>query len=486
MASWRCKTDLLWWALLALAIALSVRAPAPVIWGDSPPFLESALRTLETRRPVVVGGRDAGYPEFLAANFALGGDLVSSVVVQMGLWLVLIVALAATVRILTGRAYALLPIIVLAMYPGLLIYRNVIAAEMLYAAFLGFAAIALLFGLAAGALTRCVMTCIGLQCAAAAACCKSQGFAVLVVAGVVALLANRSSGILRQVALILACVLAVGIVATASRIGASSSDDASRLFVPKTLFCNHADIILASEPARALIEKAAGANGGRMLARLASDMQLRPEAWPILGFFGDQCLFDPVLDQYLSAGGAQHARKVYLAAFARGILDRPLLYLRKLGRQFYYGAWSSWPAHGLEPSIPYSSDDIPHIAAILRQHGFAASTAELSKPVKTWLLSDLGPISIALFELLSLLFVASAALALVLAWGGQQQQFVIQAGVLLSLWAASTFPSAAVHTLDIKRYLIPATPIVALLLSLTLIELVEMLARQRKIATHVC
>ena len=236
MASWRCKTDLVWWALLALAIALSVRAPAPVISGDSPPSLESALRSLETRRPVVVGGRDAGLPEFLAANFALGGDLVSSVVVQMGLWLVLIAALAATVRILTGRAYALLPIIVLADVSGILPFtRNVIAAEMLYAAFLGFAAIALLFGLAAGALTRCVMTCIGLQCAAAAACCKSQGFAVLVVAGVVALLANRSSGILRQSPSILACALAVGIVATASRIGASSSDDASRLFGAKNV-----------------------------------------------------------------------------------------------------------------------------------------------------------------------------------------------------------------------------------------------------------
>jgi hypothetical protein len=34
---------------------LSFRPAVPVIWGDTPPFVESALRTLEAGRPTVAG-----------------------------------------------------------------------------------------------------------------------------------------------------------------------------------------------------------------------------------------------------------------------------------------------------------------------------------------------------------------------------------------------------------------------------------------------
>src|SRR6516225_6102267 len=63
------------WAALLVAIAVSFRPSVPVIWGDTPAFVESALRTLEAGRPTVVGGRDPGYPAFLAVTFAFGGDL---------------------------------------------------------------------------------------------------------------------------------------------------------------------------------------------------------------------------------------------------------------------------------------------------------------------------------------------------------------------------------------------------------------------------
>ena len=63
------------WAALLVAIVVSFRPAVPVIWGDTPPFLESALRTLDAGRPTVAGGRDPGYPVFLAVTFALGGGL---------------------------------------------------------------------------------------------------------------------------------------------------------------------------------------------------------------------------------------------------------------------------------------------------------------------------------------------------------------------------------------------------------------------------
>src|SRR6516225_2666704 len=63
------------WAALLVAILVSFRPAVPIIWGDTPSFVESALRTLEAGRPTVAGGRDRGYPAFLAVTFAFGGDL---------------------------------------------------------------------------------------------------------------------------------------------------------------------------------------------------------------------------------------------------------------------------------------------------------------------------------------------------------------------------------------------------------------------------
>ena len=52
------------WAALLVAIVVSFRPAVPVTWGDTPSFVESALRTLEAGRPTVAGGRDPGYPAF--------------------------------------------------------------------------------------------------------------------------------------------------------------------------------------------------------------------------------------------------------------------------------------------------------------------------------------------------------------------------------------------------------------------------------------
>src|ERR1700751_1219588 len=73
------------WAVLAcaallVAIVVSFRPAIPIVWGDTPPFLESAFRTLEAGRPTVAGGRDPGYPAFLALTFAFGGGLGTMVV----------------------------------------------------------------------------------------------------------------------------------------------------------------------------------------------------------------------------------------------------------------------------------------------------------------------------------------------------------------------------------------------------------------------
>ncbi len=62
----------------------------PVIWGDTPSFVKSALRALAAGRPTVAGGRDPGYLAFLAMTFAFGGGLGTVVRLRQAAWAVII------------------------------------------------------------------------------------------------------------------------------------------------------------------------------------------------------------------------------------------------------------------------------------------------------------------------------------------------------------------------------------------------------------
>ena len=122
----------------------------------------------------MAGGRDPGYPAFLAVIFALGGDLATVVRLQQAAWVVLMLALAATAQAATRNAVALVPIVLVAMYPGLLLFRNVITAELLFAVFLNLAMAGLLVATCVGKTARCYAVAASVLCAALAACFRSQ------------------------------------------------------------------------------------------------------------------------------------------------------------------------------------------------------------------------------------------------------------------------------------------------------------------------
>jgi hypothetical protein len=56
---------------------------------------------------------------------------------------------------------------------------------------------------------------------------------------------------------------------------------------------------------------------------------------------------------------------------------------------------------------------------------------------------------------------------------------VTRAGIVIVMWAASIVTAAGVHTLDVTRYLVPAVPMVAIILSLFIGELAETIAGLR-------
>ena len=138
---------------------------------------------------------------------------------------------------------------------------------------------------------------------------------------------------------------ALALLVAGSRFGASDFDQASVVFVPKTLFCNHLNIVLASDAARREIVSAAGDRADATMARLAADFAAEPGRWPVLGFFGDACLYDTTLDRDVAEGAdnAAAAAAAYRRIFLAAVRDRPLAYAGKFLRQMAYGASVAWP-----------------------------------------------------------------------------------------------------------------------------------------------
>ena len=471
------------WAALLVAIIVSFRPAVPIIWGDTPSFVESALRTLEAGRPTVAGGRDPGYPAFLAVTFAFGGGLGTVVCMQQAAWAVLMLALAATAQAATRNAAALVPLILVATYPGLLLFRNVLTAELLFAVFLNLAMAGLLVATCVGKTARCCAVAASVLCAALAACFRSQGVLVPIAAVLVGARLARPDTSARLALIAVSVAAALALLTAGSRFGASNSDQASTVFVPKTLFCNHLNIVLASDAARRELASAAGDRAEATMARLVADFRAEPGRWPVLGFFGDACLFDTALDRDVAddTGNAVGAAAAYRRIFLAAVRDRPLAYAGKFVRQMAYGASVAWPPYGLDPAIPVSTDDVPHVSDIVTRHGRAAQPIDLQGgPVRIGLLSDLPGISTNLYMALSIAFVIAVIFWTVTALRRRRPGFSTRAGIVIAMWAASIVTAAGVHTLDVWRYLIPAVPMVGLMLSLCAVELAETIACQRR------
>jgi hypothetical protein len=471
------------WAALLVAIVASFRPAVPVIWGDTPSFVESALRTLEAARPTVAGGRDPGYPTFLAVTFAFGGGLGTVVGLQQAAWVVLMLALASTAQAATRNAGGLVPIIVVATYPGLLLFRNVLTADLFFAVFLNLATAGLLVATCVGKAARCYVVTASVLCVALAACFRSQGVLVPIVAVIVGVRLARPDTSARLAVIAVSVAAALALLAAGSRFGASNSDQASAVFVPKTLFCNHLNIVLASDAARHEIVSAAGDRTDATMARLAAVFAVEPSRWPVLGFFGDACLFDTALDRDLAdhTGNAIGAAAAYRRIFLAAVRDRPLAYAGKFVRQMAYGASVAWPPYRLDPAIPVSTDDVPLVSDIMTRHGRAVAPIDLQGgSIRIGLLSDLPGISALLFKAMSAAFGIAVIFWTVTAVRRRRSRFLGRAGMVIVMWAASVVTAAGVHTLDVLRYLIPAVPIVGLMLSLFAVELAETIARLRR------
>jgi len=341
----------------------------------------------------------------------------------------------------------------------------------------------LLYATCIGKAARCYAVAAAVVCAALAACFRSQGVLVPIAAVLAGARLARPDTAARLAVIAVSVAAALALLAAGSRFGASDSDQASVVFVPKTLFCNHLNIVLASDAARREIVSAAGDRADATMARLAADFAVEPGRWPVLGFFGDACLFDVALDREVAGdtGNAVGAAAAYWRIFLAALRDRPLAYARKFLRQMAYAASVVWPPYGLDAAIPVSTDDVPYVSDIMARHGRAPQLIALQGgPVRIGLVSDLPGVSVYLFRTLSTAFVIAIAFWAVTAVRQRRPEFAMRSGIVIAMWAASIATAAAAHTLDVLRYLIPSVPMVGLLLSLFSVEVAETIACLRR------
>jgi hypothetical protein len=121
------------------------------------------------------------------------------------------------------------------------------------------------------------------------------------------------------------------------------------------------------------------------------------------------------------------------------------------------------------------------VSDILTRHGRAVQPIDLlGPPVRIGPWSDFPGLSADLFRALSIAFVIAILFWTVTVVRRPRSPFVTRAGIVIVMWAASIATAAAVHTLDVARYLVPAVPMVGILLSLFAVELAETTASWRR------
>ena len=179
----------------------------------------------------------------------------------------------------------------------------------------------------------------------------------------------------------------------------------------------------------------------------------------------DPAMFEDALPAYATARGPRVAAG--LGSVPRIVADGQEIYGRKL-------AFAEAAARIEAVHAPYHAALTALVEATRARHGRAVQPIDLQGgPVRIGPLADLPGIAAYLFRALSIAFVIAVLFWTVTAVQRRQCDFVTRAGIVIVMWAASIMTAAGVHTLDVWRYLVPAVPMVGIMLSLFAVELAE-------------
>lgn len=108
------------------------------------------------------------------------------------------------------------------------------------------------------------------------------------------------------------------------------------LFGPKTLFCNHSDIVVRASDARPDIWADYSSDFSQSTLQRLREYTNISGGWPLLGFNGDNCMYNGELAKNIAAYFRENTddeRKFYVSVFAKSIIARPDLYVAKAYKQ---------------------------------------------------------------------------------------------------------------------------------------------------------
>jgi hypothetical protein len=454
-------------ALAAAAILATVlggtMSLAPLVWNDSTTFVSSALATLGSGTLQLHAGRGPGYVQLLAAMFKLPATLTDLVVLQYATWAATVALAAATVAWLLNWRHALLFVALVAGYPGIQYFQNLLMAESLYTSALTAALCLLLLGARATGVVRATVLLLGsIALAAAAGLLKIQGLAPFTVIGAAALWLAWRPGLRKGAVLVtlLTCVAAAQLAGSLQAKSRSADADSS-LFGPKTLFCIHLDLALASDTTAPLAQQAFGAKSATFLQSLRKDYASTTAQFKTLGFYADACQYDTEIDRIgIESIGIEKLGRWYRDAFMASVARHPLGYVRKVAIQVAYGLKMSMPPLALGDSYASAPDQQAMVRRMMAEAGLPVSDLGGGGAVGAPAFARTEPVTSFVLRLLSVAMSLAllAALAGIL-WGRWRKHPDATPALLAALvWFAQIGGVALTHTLDVWRYITPVVP----------------------------
>jgi hypothetical protein len=479
------------WALIvlgaiAVVVLISHELARPQVLSltiDAPGYLMPSISALSGQGFGHTYGRGFVYPLVVYGSILGSGDLSGIIRIQIALYWLMLVTLVALMwirvnltplnrqsisAIVAPTSMSAAVVILYLSYSPTLIAAYSLGPELLYGFLALTSSIALIWAFAqrerAGLLFVAAM-CVSIFAAMANVLVKPQwifgaAFILLVWLSVLAVSRMRLGS---KVAVLLSMIaVTVAALALPERHLIEKHDPTATLFGPKTLFCNHADIIVRAARSRPGLWADFPSDFVLPVLRNLEAVAAEPHGWPLLGFNGDRCMYGNTFTSLVNefhAHDIPRIRAFYTTMFINSILTEPLLYLRKVAAQMAFASLRPYWNAGL---VVDATDSVAlGLISAHKEHARLFAVPMKGSIIGT-MAQHLPRIDRLMVQLKARLIGPLAIIAIVAGlvcwWVAKAKGLPISATpafaiiVLTGAWLGQAFTVAASHTFDIGRY----------------------------------
>jgi hypothetical protein len=466
--------------LIGLGQAWILFSPAPrlIVWKDSVSYLAPAASALAGGPFTHAGGRSFGYPGWLWLVLSFDDSPLALVTAQRVLVLITYGCLATAVVIMlrqdrvrewlghtASAALAMVWLLTFVLYPPAAGLAHIVMPEVLFGCLLSVITLALVAHAAPSIDSRLagIGTAVLVMASIMLTVVKPHGW--LSAAGLLIGVTFLAPGPRRRRSFVIAAVAVVvgGLLLIVPELRLRSTYDAytSKVFGPRSLFCNSADLV---QPyLQAHVERPVDAAAAEALSRLLTP-QARAAAtdWRLLGFDGDACMYGEggriVQSSFTGDGGAEAG--YYLGTYSRALLAQPTYLPRRLLNHAAEFAAKPYNAVAGEYFLRASPENVvgsqePLLATWLAtEPQLFAGLVELPTRPIMWPLRVFFVLAGAALVVMTVLAVAALATGSSSVAAGTRSTFL---GVLMAAVGINVLV-ATVHTFE-PRYLAMQTPL---------------------------